>query len=160
MSYANTLVGNNYRPDRKLLEALTSLTAQLAALKARADTLPATSGVSMGSLGACGLLGMCDGRPSFEVDTRAVEITYSVGARTETLSRVTANASGGVFISVYDGMTLLGGAGKWSAPTKFRCRGPSESANRRRVGWAWRSRRGYRADMGLIYVSRLFCGLS
>ena len=108
MSYANTLVGNNYRPDRKLLEALTSLTAQLAALKARADTLPATSGVSMGSLGACGLVTMRDGRPSFEVDTGAVELTYSIGQRPETLTRVTANASG-VFISVYDGMTLLGG---------------------------------------------------
>ena len=108
MSFANTLVGNNYRPDRKLLEALTSLTAQLAALKARADTLPATSGVSMGSLGACGLVTMRDGRPSFEVDTGAVELTYSIGQRPETLTRVTANASG-VFISVYDGMTLLGG---------------------------------------------------
>ena len=109
MSFANTLVGNNYRPDRKLLEAISSLTAQLAALKARADTLPATSGVSMGSLGACGLVTMRDGRPSFEVDSGEIELTYSVGARTETLSRVTANASGGVFISVYDGSTLLGG---------------------------------------------------
>ena len=109
MSFANTLVGNNYRPDRKLLEALTSLTAQLAALKARADILPATSGVSMGSLGACGLVTMRDGRPSFEVSEGQIEITYSVGARTETLTRVTANASGGVFISVYDGSTLLGG---------------------------------------------------
>ena len=108
MSFANTLVGNNYRPDRKLLEALTSLTAQLAALKARADILPATSGVSMGSLGACGLVTMRDGRPSFEVDTGAVELTYSIGARTETLTRVTATATG-VFVSVYDGSTLLGG---------------------------------------------------
>ena len=109
MSFANTLVGNNYRPDRKLLEAISSLTAQLAALKARADTLPATSGVSMGSLGACGILTMRDGRPSFEVDAGKIEITYIIGQRPETLTRVTANASGGVFISVYDGMTLLGG---------------------------------------------------
>ena len=109
MSYANSSVTNTYRPDRRILDALTSLTAQLAALKARADTLPATSGVSMGSLGACGLVTMRDGRPSFEVSEGQIEITYSVGARTETLTRVTANASGGVFISVYDGSTLLGG---------------------------------------------------
>ena len=103
MSFANTLVGNSYRPDTRL----TSLTTQLAALKARADTLQATSGVSMGSLGAVGMITMRDGRPSFEVDTGAVELTYSIGARTETLTRVTATATG-VFISVYDGMTLLG----------------------------------------------------
>ena len=109
MSFANTAVGNNYRPDRKLLEAITSLTAQVTALKARADTLPATSGVSLGSLGACGMITMRDGRPSFEVDTGAVELTYSVGSRPETLTRVTANADGGVFISVYNGATLLGG---------------------------------------------------
>ena len=34
---------------------------------------------------------------------------YPIGARPETLTRVTANASGGVFISVYDGNILLGG---------------------------------------------------
>ena len=107
--FANSAVGNNYRPDRKLLEAISSLTAQLAALKARADTLPATSGVSMGSLGAVGMITMRNDRPSFEVDTGAVELTYSIGARTETLSRVTANADGGAFISVYNGATLLGG---------------------------------------------------
>ena len=109
MSFSNSSVTNTYRPDRRILDSIAALTAQLAALKARADTLPATSGVSMGSLGACGLVTMRDGRPSFEVSEGQIEITYSVGARTETPTRVTANASGGVFISVYDGMTLLGG---------------------------------------------------
>ena len=65
--FANSSVGNNYRPDRKLLEAITALTAQVAALKARADIIPATGGVSMGSLGAVGMIGMRDGRPSFEL---------------------------------------------------------------------------------------------
>ena len=51
---------------------------------------------------------MRDGRPSFEVDSGEIELTYSIGARTETLTRVVTTASG-VFISVYDGMTLLGG---------------------------------------------------
>ena len=51
---------------------------------------------------------MRDGRPSFEVDSGEIELTYSIGARTETLTRVTANASG-AFISVYNGATLLGG---------------------------------------------------
>ena len=51
---------------------------------------------------------MRDGRPSFEVDSGEIELTYSIGARTETLTRVVATASG-VFISVYDGSTLLGG---------------------------------------------------
>ena len=108
MSFSNSSVTNTYRPDRRILDSIAALTAQLAALKARADTLPATSGVSMGSLGACGLVTMRDGRPSFEVSEGQIELTYSIGARTETLTRVTANASG-VFISVYDGMTLLGG---------------------------------------------------
>ena len=108
MSFANSSVTNTYRPDRRILDALTSLTAQLAALKARADTLPATSGVSMGSLGACGMITMRDGRPSFEVDAGQIEITYPIGARPETLTRVSVNASG-AFISVYDNNTLLGG---------------------------------------------------
>ena len=108
MSFANTAVGNNYRPDRKLLEAITALTAQVTALKTRADTLAATSGVSLGSIGACGMITMRDGRPSFEVDAGEISITYSIGQRPETLMRVTANASG-AFISVYDGSTLLGG---------------------------------------------------
>ena len=108
MSFANTAVGNNYRPDRKLLEAIAALTTQVAALKARADTLPATSGVSMGSLGACAMITMRNNRPSFEVDSGEIELTYPIGARSETLTRVTANATG-VFISVYNGSTLLGG---------------------------------------------------
>ena len=52
---------------------------------------------------------MRNDRPSFEVESGEIELTYSVGSRPETLTRVTANASGGVFISVYDGSTLLGG---------------------------------------------------
>ena len=103
--FANSQVGNTYRPDTRIAV----LTAQVAALRARADTITATSGVSMGSLGACGMITMRDGRPSFEVDSGQIEITYSIGARTETLTRVTANADGGVFISVYNGATLLGG---------------------------------------------------
>ena len=99
---------NTYRPDRRILDAIAALTAQVAALKARADIIPATSGVSLGSVGACGMITMREGRPSFEVDSGEIEVTYSIGVRTETLSRVT-NASGGVFISVYDGNTLLGG---------------------------------------------------
>ena len=106
--FANSSVTNTYRPDRKLLDAIASLTAQVAALKARADTIPVSAGTSMGSLGACGMITMRDGRPSFEVDTGQIEISYPIGARTETLTRVTANASG-VFISVYNGATLLGG---------------------------------------------------
>ena len=106
--FANSSVGNNYRPDRKLLEAITALTAQVAALKTRADTLPATSGISMGSLGAVGMITMRDGRPSFEVSEGQIEITYIVGQRPETLTKVVANASG-AFISVYDGSILLGG---------------------------------------------------
>ena len=101
--FANSQVGNTYRPDTRIAV----LTAQVAALRARADTITATSGVSMGSLGACGMITMRDGRPSFEVDAGQIEITYSIGARPETLTRVTANASG-VFISVYNGETLLG----------------------------------------------------
>ena len=54
------------------------------------------------------MLNMRDGRPSFEVVSGQIELTYSIGARTETLTRVTAYASGGVFIRVYDGNTLLG----------------------------------------------------
>ena len=106
--FANSQVTNTYRPDRKLLDAIAALTAQVAALKARADTLPVSAGTSMGSLGACGMIAMRDGRPSFEVDAGQIEITYPIGARPETLTRVSANASG-VFISVYDGNTLLGG---------------------------------------------------
>ena len=102
--FANSQVGNTYRPDTRIAV----LTAQVAALRARADTLTATSGISMGSLGACGMTTMRDGRPSFEVDSGQIEISYPIGARTETLTRVTANASG-VFISVYNGATLLGG---------------------------------------------------
>ena len=34
MSFSNTLVGNNYRPDRKIIEALTALTARVATLEA------------------------------------------------------------------------------------------------------------------------------
>ena len=34
MSFSNTLVGNNYRPDRKILEALTALTARVTTLEA------------------------------------------------------------------------------------------------------------------------------
>ena len=108
MSFANTAVGNNSRPDRKLLEAITALTAQVTALKTRADTLASTSGVSLGSVGACGMITMRDGRPSFEVDAGEISITYSVGSRTETLTRVTVNASG-AFNIVYNGTTLLGG---------------------------------------------------
>ena len=55
------------------------------------------------------MIRMRNGRPSFEVDAGQIEVTYSVGARPETLSRVTANADGGVFLSVYNGTTLLGG---------------------------------------------------
>ena len=106
--FANSSVTNTYRPDRKLLDAIAALTAQVAALKARADTLPVSAGTSMGSLGACGMITMRDGRPSFEVDAGQIEITYPIGARPETLTRVTANAIG-VFISVYNGATLLGG---------------------------------------------------
>ena len=106
--FANSSVTNTYRPDRKLLDAIAALTAQVAALKARADTIPVSAGTSMGSLGAGGLVTMRDGRPSFEVDAGQIEITYSIGQRPETLTRVTANASG-VFISVYDNNTLLGG---------------------------------------------------
>ena len=109
MSFANSgAPQNSYRPDTRLLNAISSLTAQLAALKARADTIPANAGVSTGSLGACGMITMSDGRPSFEVDVGQIEITYSIGQRPETLTRVTANASG-VFMSVYNGATLLGG---------------------------------------------------
>ena len=109
MSFANSgAPQNSYRPDTRITNAIAALTTQVAALKARADTLPATSGVSLGSLGACGLLGMRDGRPSFEVDSGQIELTYSIGARTEMLMRVTTNASG-AFISVYNGATLLGG---------------------------------------------------
>ena len=106
--FANSQVGNTYRPDTRLINAIAVLTTQVAALRARADTITATSGVSLGSVGACGLITMRDGRPSFEVSEGQIEITYSVGARPETLTRVTADASG-VFISVYNGETLLGG---------------------------------------------------
>ena len=106
--FANSSVTNTYRPDRKLLDAIAALTAQVAALKARADTLPVSAGTSMGSLGACGMIAMRDGRPSFEVDSGEIELTYPIGTRPETLTRVTATASG-VFISVYNGATLLGG---------------------------------------------------
>ena len=51
---------------------------------------------------------MRNNRPSFEVDSGEIELTYPIGARSETLTRVTANATG-VFISVYNGATLLGG---------------------------------------------------
>ena len=84
--FANSQVTNTYRPDRKLLDAIAALTAQLAILRARGDTIPVSAGTSMGSLGACGLLGMRDGRPSFEVDSGQIELTYSIGARSETLS--------------------------------------------------------------------------
>ena len=107
--FANSSVTNTYRPDRKLLDAIAVLTQQVAALKARADTIPATSGVSSGSLGACGMITMRDGRPRFEVSEGQIEITYPIGARSETLTRVSANADGGVFLSVYNGETLLGG---------------------------------------------------
>ena len=106
--FVNSQVGNTYRPDRRVLDAIAALTAQVAALRARADTLSVSGGTSMGSLGACGMIAMRDGRPSFEVDAGQIELTYPIGARPETLTRVTANASG-VFISVYDGNTLLGG---------------------------------------------------
>ena len=106
--FAISQVTNTYRPDRKLLDAIAALTAQVAALKARADTIPVSAGTSMGSLGACGMIAMRDGRPSFEVDAGQIEITYSIGQRPETLTRVSANASG-AFISVYDNNTLLGG---------------------------------------------------
>ena len=106
--FANSSVTNTYRPDRKLLDAIAALTAQVAALKARADMLSVTAGISLGSLGACGMITMRNDRPSFEVDAGQIEITFPIGARPETLTRVTANASG-VFISVYDGNTLLGG---------------------------------------------------
>ena len=56
--FANSQVGNTYRPDTRLINAIAVLTTQVAALKARADTLPATSGVSMGLLGACGMITM------------------------------------------------------------------------------------------------------
>ena len=59
--FANSSVGNTYRPDRRVLNAIAALTAQAAALKARADIIPATSGISMGSLGAVGLIAMRDG---------------------------------------------------------------------------------------------------
>ena len=107
MSFASSSLQNSYRPDTRLTNAIAALSAQVAAL--RADILPATSGVSMGSLGACAMITMRDGRPSFEVDSGEIELTCSIGARTETLSRVTANADGGAFISVYNGATLLGG---------------------------------------------------
>ena len=107
--FANSQVGNTYRPDTRLINAIAVLTQQVAALKARADTITATSGVSLGSLGACGMITMRDGRPSFEVDSGQIEITYPIGARPETLTRVSANADGGVFLSVYNGATLLGG---------------------------------------------------
>ena len=107
--FANSSVGNTYRPDRRILDSVTALAAQITALKARTDTIPATSGVSMGSLGAVGMITMRDGRPSFEVDSGQIEITYSLGVPPETLTRVTATASAGVFLSVYDGNTLLGG---------------------------------------------------
>jgi hypothetical protein len=106
--FGNNSVGNNFRPDQKLLNAIAALSAQLAAIKARGDTLPVSAGTSMGSLGACGMIAMRDGRPSFEVDSGEIEITYIIGQRPETLTRVTATASG-VFISVYNGNTLLGG---------------------------------------------------
>ena len=109
MSFANSGAPlNSYRPDTRLTNAIAALSAQVAALKARADILPANAGVSLGSLGGCGIITMRDGRPSFEVDSGEIEITYSIGARTETLSRVSATATG-VFISVYNGATLLGG---------------------------------------------------
>ena len=34
MSFANTLVGNTYRPDRKLLDAIAALTTRVDALEA------------------------------------------------------------------------------------------------------------------------------
>ena len=106
--FANSQVGNTYRPDTRLINAIAVLTTQVAALRARADTIPATSGISSGSLGAVGIITMRDGRPSFEVDSGKIEVTYPIGARPETLTRVAVNASG-VFISVYNGATLLGG---------------------------------------------------
>ena len=42
--FANSSVGINYRPDRKLLEAIAALATQVTALKARADTIPANAG--------------------------------------------------------------------------------------------------------------------
>ena len=109
MSFANSGAPlNSYRPDTRLTNAIAALSAQVAALRARADILPATSGVSMGSLGACAMITMRNNRPSFEVDSGEIELTYPIGARSETLTRVTANATG-VFISVYNGSTLLGG---------------------------------------------------
>ena len=75
------------RPDRKLLDAIAALTTKVAELRARADIVPATSGVSMGSLGACGMITMRDGRPSFEVDSGEIEVTYSRGADRNAFTR-------------------------------------------------------------------------
>ena len=41
MSFSNTLVGNNYRPDRKILEALTALTQRVEALEVEKVSLRA-----------------------------------------------------------------------------------------------------------------------
>ena len=84
---------NSYRPDTRLTNAIAALSAQVAALRARADILPATSGVSMGSLGACAMITMRNNRPSFEVDSGETELTYNIGARPETLTRVSATAT-------------------------------------------------------------------
>ena len=113
----------------------------------------------MGSLGAVGMITMRDGRPSFEVDSGQIEVTYPIGARTETLTRVTANASG-VFISVYNGATLLGGGGPGQRDDsiKFRGRGPSELDNSRRAGRPRVPHGRYRIDMGLNKAGRLFAG--
>ena len=79
--FANSQVGNTYRPDTRLINVIAVLTTQVASLRARADTITATSGVSMGSLGAVGLETMRDSRPSFEVDSGEIEVTYPIGAR-------------------------------------------------------------------------------
>ena len=102
---------NSYAAGRDVSGAVTSLEARvttLMALKAKADVIAGTSGISMGSLGAVGIITMRDGKPSFEVEEGAIEITYPVGSRTETLTRVAATAEG-AFLSVYDGVNLLGG---------------------------------------------------
>ena len=108
MSFANTAVGNGFRPDRRILDSIAALTAQIAALKARADTLPVHRHFD-GEPGRGRALRDARRRPSFEVDSGQIEITYHIGARPETLTRVIANASEGVFLSVYNGTTLLGG---------------------------------------------------
>ena len=41
MSFSNTLVGNNYRPDRKILEAITALSARVVTLEAEKTAIQA-----------------------------------------------------------------------------------------------------------------------